>query len=308
MVQNMNNIDAVIHAQGLMFIYIGIGFLCRKLNITDDHVENKLTAALMNIVFPCMIFTAMVNILGSTKLSDVLVAIIICIGLVLFSYGVGFLLYRKAPREKRAVLIYSVLSSNAGFVGIPILAAIYGDTGVLYAAIYMAVIRFFTWTVGLKLYVHGEQHALRRIIVNPNNIAMVLAVVFQCLNIRLPGIMIEVMEEVGGISTLFCMVIVGSIVSSSFRFKRMLTPVAYWYSALRLVAIPLLTQFILTWLGIDPTITGSMVILVAAPAPIMACVFAARYDADKELAVLLVLVSTMLSLVTQPALIYLCNI
>ena len=122
-------------------------------------------------------------------------ALVICIALVILSYGLGFLLYRKSPREKRAVMIYSILSSNAGFVGIPILAVIYGDTGVLYAAIYIAVIRVFTWTVGLRLFSHGKSRSVWRILTNPNNISMAVAVLFHFFNIRLPGIAMDVLDE-----------------------------------------------------------------------------------------------------------------
>lgn len=306
--ESMNSIEAVIHAQGLMFIYIGVGFLCRKLDITDNHIENKLTVALTNIIFPCTIFTAMINTLGTTILSDVLHAAVICVVLAAISYVAGTLFYSRMPEKKKPVLIYSVLSSNAGFVGIPILAAIYGDVGVLYAAIYMAIIRIFTWTLGLKLFDRSGNRALRKILMNPNNIAMALAVLFHSLNIRLPVIFSEVMEEMGEMATPLCMVMIGSVIANNFHWRNLISPVAYGYSALRLIGIPLLTLFVLRQLAVDPIITGSMVILVAAPAPIMSCVFATRYDADKELAALLVLVSTMLSLATQPIITYLCSL
>lgn len=305
----MGGMQELVRAQIMMFLYLCVGFLCRKQGYTDENVENRLSAAVTNIVLPCMIFDAILSTLKDVIFSEVLLVVAICTSIVLFSYGLGWLCYRKAPNGKRSVLIFGVMTSNSAFVGLPLIAAVYGDHGIFYAAIYMTVARVFSWTLGLNLFIQdGKGHALRRIVTNPNNLAVVFAVVIHVLGVQFTGSIADVVEEIGGTSTLLCMVMVGSLIASNLHWKKLLSPVAYGYSVIRLAVIPLVTMIVLQLMNIPPVIAGSVVFLVSSPAPTIACVMATRYGADKELAALLVLVSTMLSLVTQPIITYLCGL
>jgi predicted permease len=116
-----------------------------------------------------------------------------------------------------------------------------------------------------------------------------------------------VIEEIGSTSTLLCMVMIGSLIAGNIHWKKLLSVSAYGYCAVRLLGIPLLTFAILRLFHVNPEILGSIVILVSAPAPTLACIMATRYGADKELAAVLVLVSTLLSFVTQPFMAMLCR-
>ena len=70
------------------------------------------------------------------------------------------------------------MSSNSAFIGLPVIAAVNGDQRIFYAAIYMTVARIFSWTLGLNLFIEGGKgHVFRRIITNPNNLAVVIAVI-----------------------------------------------------------------------------------------------------------------------------------
>lgn len=304
----MSGIQNLINAQIMMFLFLGVGFLCRKLNYTDTETENKLSAAITNIVLPCMIFDAMLETLGDKAISEVLLVVVICVAVVLCSYWIGWLLYRKTAKDKRPVFIYSIMTSNFAFVGLPIIAAVYGENGIFYAAIYMTVCRLFVWTLGLDLFIQGRNsRVLSRIVTNPNNIAVAFAVAVHFSGISLPGPIYGVVEEIGSTSTLLCMVMIGSLIAGNIHWKKLLSVSAYGYSAVRLIGIPLLTFAILRLLRVDPVITGSVVILVSAPAPTLACIMATRYGADKELAAVLVLVSTLLSFITQPIMAMLCK-
>lgn len=304
----MSGMQGLINAQFMMIVYLGVGALCRRLGYMDDHVERKLTSTVINLVLPCMIFDAMLGTLGDVVLSEILQVVVVCVALLLGSYGLGQLVYRNSPKEKKPVFIYSVLSSNSAFVGLPIIGAVYGDYGIFFAAVYMTVARLFVWTLGLNLFISGSnKQVLRRIITNPNNIAVALAVVVHCLDIPIPSIVVDMAGEIGGTSTLLCMVMVGSLIAGSLHWKKLFSSEAYLYSAIRLIGIPLLAFGLLQLMQIQPIITGSIVIMAAAPAPTLACVMAARYGADKELAALLVLVSTVISFITQPLMALLCQ-
>ena len=303
----MSGMQGLINAQLMMAVYLGVGALCRRLGYMDDHVEDKLTSAVISIALPCMIFNAMLSTLGDVVLSDILQVVLACIVLLLGSYILGKIIYRNSPADKKPVFVYSVLSSNSAFVGLPIIGAVYGDYGIFFAAVYMTVARLFVWTLGLNLFIRGSaKQVLRRIATNPNNIAVALAVLVHCLHIPIPGVILEMTGEIGGTSTLLCMVMVGSLIAGNLHWKKLLDKDAYLYSLIRLIVIPLLTLGMLRLLGVPATATGTIVIMAAAPAPTLACVMASRYGADKELAALLVLVSTVISFITQPLMALLC--
>lgn len=305
----MGSVQAQVQSQVIMLLYLCLGVLCRKLGYLNSDVETKLSGAITNIVLPCMIFDAMHKTMEDMVLLDALLVGIISMTLILLYYAMGKLIYRNVPSGQKAVYVFSMMSCNTTFVGLPVIASVYGEQGIFYAAIYMTISRIFIWTLGLELFVRKERGStLRRIITNPNNIAVVLAVIIYCLRISLPAAITSAVEEIGNTSTLLCMVMLGSLIANSIKKRNFMAWNVWGYSAIRLLLIPLGTFALLRPFALSPVLSGSMVLMVAAPAPVMVCVMAKRYEKDVNLAALLVLVSTVLSFATQPLLTYVCRL
>jgi malate permease and related proteins len=74
----------------------------------------------------------------------------------------------------------------------------------------------------------------------------------------------------------------------------------FYYSAIRLLGIPLLILFVMKGLGCDALLTGVTVLLAAMPAGSTTVLLADSYGGNSEYASACVFLSTVLSLVTLP--------
>lgn len=294
-------ISYLIQTQCQMMVYAAVGFLCRRQGIINDQSEKNLSAAIIDIVLPCTIFNAMLEGLRQVDWKKAGLMLAVCLVLHLCAYFLGRFLFRQYPPERRAVCIFGLLVNNAAFVGLPMVSGIYGTSGVFYTTIFMTVSRIFMWGPGLRLFPeHGKGGAVRAVLTNPNTIAMFLALGVYFF-FPLPTFALKAIEEIGSISTVLCMAMVGSLLTG-LRGVDVVKPTVLGYAVLRLVLMPLVVFAVLSTLKLDPEIVGVLTLLSSAPGPTTGSVLAARYGGDKKLAATLALVSTVFSAVTIPTL------
>ena len=121
----------------VLCIPIVIGFVAAKLGFLDDQMDSSLTRLIINVTLPCLI-------LASASSSDGLPDVSVVLQLLGFS-ALGYVIalavaavlppLMRAPAQEGNVYRFATVFGNVGFIGYPVLSAIYGPTAVLYAAI-----------------------------------------------------------------------------------------------------------------------------------------------------------------------------
>ena len=111
----------------------------------------------------------------------------------------------------------------------------------------------------------------------------------------------DAVYEIGSMSTVFCMVMVGSLLKG-IQWREIFDHDIVYYSIIRLIVLPLVLFAVLKLLRIEYAIIAVMTLIVSTPAPTLGSVLASRYGSDKRFASCLVLASTVFSLVTIPLL------
>ena len=121
----------------VLFILMGVGFLCYKLQIITDEVNKKLSAIVVNIANPAMVLTGCMGddkIKGEELLMVFVLVIIVYTVLVLLAMVIPPLL--KIDKKSRGTYQAMTIFSNIGFMGFPVVAALYGNSAVLYASLF----------------------------------------------------------------------------------------------------------------------------------------------------------------------------
>ena len=78
---------------------------------------------------------------------------------------------------------FAVTYDNCGFIGVPLGYALFGNIGVIYATVFVAVFHIFCWTHGIMLLDKGG-FQLKKLI-NPCLIAVIAGMVFFIFQILL---------------------------------------------------------------------------------------------------------------------------
>jgi len=229
------------------------------------------------------------------------VIILLCaFGLQLLVFILNKFLYIRIPKAKGLVLKYATISNNAAFMGLPVIGAVFGDIGILYGSIFLIPMRILMWTSGLSLFTSLENSKkFKSLATHPCMLAVFLGFGYVFAPFSLPTFLSDAIRWIGEVTRVMPMIVVGSILSE-VKLREVLDKHCFYYSFIRLLAIPTVMFVVLHFLRIDPVVIGVSVLMAAMPAAIVTAMLSEKYGQDSLFASKTVFVSTILSILTLP--------
>lgn len=124
----------------------------------------------------------------------------------MFAVAYGFTLLLRIPDGRRGVYRFMLCFGNVGFIGYPVLSAIFGPDALVYAAVFNLPFNFFVFTVGawfLTQDIDGDVKVQTswRTFVTPVMLSCVAAVVLTLAGIHHAPILGEALNTLGSITT-----------------------------------------------------------------------------------------------------------
>lgn len=204
---------------------------------------------------------------------------------------------------------YATIVSNAGILGNAIAEGIFGDLGIMYAAVYTIPTRIFMWSVGLTYFTEAptKKELLKKVVTHPCIIGIFTGMVLLVSQFQLPGFVNQTVRTIAGANTFCAMLLIGCTLAE-IPFKEVFTKEVYYYTFIRLFLIPVIVLVGCRLFHIDQLITAVCVILSAMPAASTSVVLAVKYGKDDRLATKIVVFSTVVSLITLPVWCYILTV
>ncbi|MGE5604595.1 MAG: AEC family transporter [Bacteroidota bacterium] len=297
------NLALTINQVTTLFFLIVVGYIIRKLGILSRELNKGLSDLLLYVTLPFSIITSFNFPFTQTFLANGVIVLLISIAIHLFAILISKLLYFKYSLATNRVLRAATVFSNCGFMGFPILEAVYGAQGVFYGSFYVLTFQMFIWTAGVVIFTGKEDPTTWRQILNPAVIAVITGFTLFVFSIKLPEPLFNTLAMVGSMTTPISMLIIGSLLVE-IEFSQIFSGFSIFYVTLvRLVILPLLAVACLILLGVKGITLGVPVLATAMPAAALIVVFAEKHGADAILASRAVFLSTILSIITIPAMI-----
>lgn len=302
------DIQVVINQMIQLFMVIGLGYLLMKTHVLDEVFNKKLNTLLLTVTTPALILS---SVMGNDNLQDAdtvlfvfVVAIIVYVLLPLLGIIITKLL--RVPHQQSGLYIFMTVFSNIGFMGFPVMKAIFGNGAVFYTAIFNMIFNIFVYTIGIYLINLGSGAKTSFQLKNlrsPGIIACLIALLIYFLHIQTPSIITETCDMVGSITTPIAMLLIGATlanidVKSIFSEFRL-----YPYTIIKQILIPVIAFPILKLFIQDSYILGITLIMLAMPVANSAVLFSQEYGGDVELAAKSVFITTLISVVTIPAIV-----
>ena len=258
---------SLFNMQGMMFCVLALGWYLRKKGMIDKSGKALLSNLVMNVTLPASIIKSFQMEFSMDILKLTLEVIVISFLIQIISNGLSRVLYPGWNEESRKVLQYATIVSNAGILGNAIAEGIFGDLGIMYAAVYTIPTRIFMWSVGLTYFTEAptKKELVKKVLTHPCIIAIFTGMVLLISQFQLPG-----------------------FVNQTVR------------TFIRLFLIPVIVLAGCRLFRIDSLITAVCVILSAMPAASTSVVLAVKYGKDDRLATKIVVFSTVVSLITLP--------
>ena len=281
----------------VMLIMMSVGVVLYKMKQIDEKGVAQLSNLALYVATPCVVVQALAIDFDATRLNTGLVVmlfflVIFAVSVVIGRFGCG-----KADR----VGTFAVVFSNSGFVGIPLIQGILGDEYVFYVTMTMVAGTITFWTYGVYL-MSGDKGevSIKKILLNPNFIAVVIGVILFFAPIQLPYVVEKVLAGMANMNTGLGMVILGATLGASNIGLMVTDTRLYKAIVLRLVVVPLVCIPILMLMPAPFEVRMVMMIIAAAPAASATSMLALKYGGDYSYGTGLAIGTTIVSMITMP--------
>lgn len=297
--------------QAQLAMLMGIGMLLRGIGMVEESGKKLLTDLVIKLVLPFNIIQSFRMAFSWEIMRSTFLIFLVSLVLQLGCTALAALGFRCVPFQKRAVMQYGVICSNAGFLGNPLAEGIFGSEGLMLASIYLIPQRIVMWSVGLGYFsdntaavsagekARHRREVLRKTLTHPCIIAAAVGMVLLITQLPLPAFLGNTIKSVSSCNTALSMILIGVIMQEG-GFQNLLNRDVVMYCLIRLGLIPGLVLLGCRFWGIDGLATGVSVVLAAMPMGGTTAILAAKYGCDAAFAGKCVAVSTLLSIITTP--------
>ncbi len=304
-----------------LLLCIVIGFSLRKTKILPDN-SSKVMAKLETWVFcPALNFVTMATYCRidtfsvhatNMLLSCVIMALALTTAILLSKFFV------KKKTYDRGVYAYALMFGNFGFVGDPLVIALFGNAFYAYYKLYTLPLTILCYVWGISVLVPREHNesgikSLAKKVFTPPTVALLIgiAVGFTDTFGQFPEFLTKTLNALKDCMGPVAILLAGFTIAG-YPIKRMLTnKKAYIVTALRLIVLPafliaalfgIVKVFNLIGLDANMNVLFFTFFAFAAPLGLNTIVFPEAYGGNPETGVSMAMISHMLCVLTIPLL------
>lgn len=308
-----------------IFVVVAIGWLVGRARwLGEATAESDPARVLANAAYyifvPALLFRTTARIDFKTMPWDTLVAVFVPLALML-SATYGWLRWRNRDGHM-PVAAPSVRAITAGFgntvqVGIPMAAALFGETGL---AIHLAIVSLhalvlLTLTTALvELDLARAQHALgtgkvhlgrtllgtaRNTVIHPVVLPVLAGLAWNGLGLPVPAVADEILQTLGQAVVPLCLVLIG--MSLAYYGLQGAARSAIALTVMKLLVLPAMVLLVAHWgFGLGGVPLAVVVMMAALPIGSNALIFAQRYRTLEGETTAATVFSTLAFVVTAP--------
>ena len=298
----MESFLRMLNAQMILLFYLAVGMYCVKVGLIDRDSKEKLVDIILRITLPCMIFNSFNNPLTPEVMKQTALILVVAVSISILSFLLGKVIYNKYPQKKKSILQYCTLVNNSGFLGMPMVSAVYGSEGLFAASIFIIPNRIFMWTAGLAMFTTADfRTKCKNILLNPCIVTVFLGIARRITGFPVPEFLDTAIANTDAVTTPLSMMVIGTMLIG-VPWKKLLEPSIFRLAFVRLIALPLVALYILNLIDAQPLLAGVSLILTGMPAGSTSALLAAKYGADEDYASRCIVTTTIMSLATIPVL------
>lgn len=296
----------------VLFAIVAAGYAAKKLALMDADFDQKFSKLILNVSLPAMI-------LASVLTADELPAagqIALTFGLSCLSYLIVTLvalLVTKAMRISnghKGVFRFMLIFGNVGFIGFPVLSAIFGQQAIIYACIFNLPFNFLVFTVGAWFLTLDNADGATvdagiKTFLSPCMVSCVVAIALVVFGVHDVPVVGDALDTLGSLTTPAALLIIGSSLANMPARQLIGGPRLFIASLFRLVVMPLIVWAVFRLFVADPLLLAILVVISGMPVATNGTMLCYQYGGDSKTMAQGTFVTTVCSLVTIPVLVML---
>ena len=332
---NNNNIIGTISS---VLIIILIGFIFTKKKILSEVTAENLSKIILFLAIPALSYNAFMQDMDSEKLNQSMSLLIWSIIIHLALIFISSIIFKKYGKSEKDVLRMITIFGSTTVFGIPVIQAVYGDLGAMYASVFNLPYRALLYTFGFitKSEVKLKKENIGKIISNPVIVATFLGMGVWIFQKYLPQISInengivrsygilridktaywlfKPMQYLAALNAPLSWLSIGITLAGVPLGETLKSKISWKYSILKVSIIPmvLISLFVglklIVGYEISYIAVATIVIMMATPAATVIATYAINFRKEPLLVSSCSLASSILAVVMIPAFIVLIEI
>lgn len=318
-----NSIVGAISSSVLIILF---GFYLRRKGVFKDGTAKILTDVILSASLPALAFNAFMQDINKTSLMQGINLLIWGFAIYIILIFITKLIYIKYNGDKKVVLEILTTFGSTTFFGIPIISAVYGATGVMYASIFNIAYRVFLYSYAyIKMSgIKADKNNIKQMFLNSIVLATFLGMFIWVFQDSLPQITIgeksyaflridktafwlfKPMTYLAALSSPLAWLAIGAKLADISLVEAISSRDSWIYSFIKVLVVPfinLIALYILTVTNILPiSFVGlaSVIIMMATPTATVAAAYAIKFDKESVLTSNCSLLSTIFSVICMP--------
>jgi hypothetical protein len=292
----MNSYETII----VIVLMIILGYICRRFEFLKAEDTQTINKIVVYIAMPSLIFMAMYNAdLSNFKTFGTITLICITVGLISGILAYIFTYLKGYPTKTRWGVVTASTLFNSGFLGYPVVLGVFGTAGLVRAVFYDvgSTILFISFGIFfLILYGGSYQDIVKRSVLFPPLLAVILGVIANLLHLPLGSVIPSTLNYLSGAAIPMIMIALG--LSLEFKGIKEYFGVASFVTVLKLVISPLIALIVVGlvgFTGLDRTVT---IVEAGMPSAMLSLALAITYDLDIKVTAACIFLSTTLSMIS----------
>lgn len=287
----------------ILFTIVVLGYALCKLGYMGDKFDQKLSSIVIDVTCPALILS---SVMGAELPDRSLILPLLGIGfltyILLLVFGFWVPRFVAKSRDEQGMIGFALMFANVGFIGYPIVSAIFGPKAVFYAALLNIPNTFFIFTAGVMLVKgeHNMKSLSAKVLFSPAMIAAFVAALMVAFSVRTPDIIARPVTMVGNITIPAALMVIGSSMARLPLKEIIGSPKVYVASLLRLVVVPLSVYFLFRFCGVSDVINNINTVIIAMPVASYGTMFCLKYGRNPSLMTEMTFVTTLGSILTIP--------
>lgn len=332
---NNNNIIGTISS---VLIIILIGFIFTKKKILSEVTAENLSKIILFLAIPALSYNAFMQDMDSEKLNQSMSLLIWSIIIHLALIFISSIIFKKYGKSEKDVLRMITIFGSTTVFGIPVIQAVYGDLGAMYASVFNLPYRALLYTYGYITIseVKLKKENIGKIISNPVIVATFLGMgvwIFQKYLPQIPinengivkdyGILridktaywlFKPMQYLAALNAPLSWLSIGITLAGVSLGETLKSKISWKYSILKVSIIPmvLISLFVglklIVGYEISYIAVATIVIMIATPAATVIATYAINFRKEPLLVSSCSLASSILAVLMIPAFIVLIEI
>ena len=292
----------------IMLLITFIGMICYKTKIITKETQKAFSSFVLKIVIPVFIFMSFQTEPSVDLLRGMLWSLLLSVLSHILLIIMSMIVIRKNEKTEYAIERFSLVYTNCGFMGIPLINGVFGAEGALYATVYLTVFNILVWSHGVILIKNKfTPKELVRVFTSPTMISIVLGLICFVSGIRLPEVLAKPLDYVAAMNTPLPMTIAGVMIAQNSFVDTITDFRAIVVSFVRLLVFPIITFLFLRLFPCSNLVLMSILLSVSCPTAIIGTLFAIEHNKNAAYASRIFAITTVASSITMPLVIMFAN-